>query len=224
MIVAEIPKEERPREKANRYGIKVLSNVELLAILLRHGYRGNSSLSVAEDVLRKANGIGGLSQLTDQDLMSVKGIKTVKATEILACFELARRMSYEKGLNRDVVKDPSHLVKWLRQEIGILEQENFLVVFLNVKNHILNYKVIFKGTVDRSLVHPREIFKEALLVSASKLLLVHNHPSGDLTPSEADMELTIQLGQCAEMMGMKVLDHLIVSRAEWLSFKEIGLI
>ncbi len=224
MIVAEIPQEERPREKAKKYGIQVLSNIELLAILLRHGYQGNSSLRIAENILKKTNGISGLARIGIKDLTSVKGVKDVKAIEILACFELAKRINHENTFQKDVIKEPRHLVEWLKNEIGNLTQENFLVVYLNVKNHILGHRILFKGTVDRSLVHPREVFKEALLFSSSKMMLVHNHPSGDLTPSEADLLLTNQLCDCAEMMGMAILDHLIVSGVDFFSFKGNGLI
>ncbi len=219
-----MPVEERPREKAKKYGITVLSDKELLAILLRHGYHGHSSLSIAEEILKKARGIENLSRLSIQDLKEVKGVKEVKAIEILACFELSKRMHYERLFEKDVIKEPSDLITWLMKELGTLEQENFLVVYLNIKNHIQGHKILFKGTVDKSLVHPREIFKEALRLSSSRIMVVHNHPSGDCTPSNADISITKQLYDCGEMMGILLLDHLIVSSYTWFSFKGNGLI
>lgn len=224
MLVEEIPVEERPREKAKKYGVQILSNVELLAIILRHGYQGKSSLSIASEIIKKANGIAQLSSLSLKDLKSIKGVKDVKGIEILACFELAKRIHYEKGLRKDVVTDPGSLIEWLKSELGDQSQENFLVVYLNVKNHIQGYRILFKGTADRSLVHPREVFKEALLFSSSKMMIVHNHPSGDLTPSEADIAMTNQLCDAANVMGMSILDHLIISRTDFFSFKANGLL
>ncbi len=223
-LVKEIPLEERPREKAQKYGIKSLSNTELLAILIRTGYEGSSSLCIAEALLKKANGLIDLPRLTMYDLSLIKGIKKVKALEILSCIELARRISYEETCKRDVITDPSKLLLWLKNEIGSELQENFLVVYLNVKNHIINYRILFKGTIDSSLVHPREIFKEAVIQSSSRILIVHNHPSSDLEPSMADIELTHQLVECGEMMGIPVMDHIIVSAQNYFSFKAKGLL
>lgn len=223
-LVREIPVDERPREKAIKHGVNSLSNMELLAILIRTGYQGNSSLVIAENILKKSQGINTLSRLTSHELQEIKGIKAVKAVELLACFELSKRMAYGETLNKNVIENPESLIKWLNLELGNLVQENFLVVFLNVKNHILGYRILFKGTVDSSLVHPREIFKEALYYSSSRIMIVHNHPSSVLEPSVADIELTSQLCQCGEMMGIHILDHLIVSNTGFFSFKATGLL
>lgn len=223
-LVREIPFDERPREKAMSFGVKTLTNVELLAILIRNGYQGYSSLKIAEELLKKANGIGGLTKLSNHELTSIKGIKKIKALELVACIELARRISYEDVKKKDVIKDPSNLIEWLKNEIGSETQENFLVVYLNVKNHVITYRILFKGTLDCSLVHPREIFKEALLHSSSKILLVHNHPSSDIEPSIADIEMTQQIVECGDMMGIIVLDHIIVSNHSHLSFRAKGLL
>lgn len=223
-LVKEIPLDERPREKAIKHGVQSLSNIELLAVLIRTGYQGNSSLTIAESILKKSQGINTLSRLTCSELQQVKGIKTAKAVELLACFELSKRMAYGETLNKNIIENPESLIKWLNLELGNLVQENFLAVFLNVKNHILGYKILFKGTVDSSIVHPREVFKEALVYSSSRIMIVHNHPSRDLEPSIADIELTSQLCQCGEMMGIYILDHLIVSNTGYFSFKAKGLL
>lgn len=223
-LVKEMPVEERPREKAELYGIKSLSNVELLAILIRSGYEGTSSLQIAENLIRKSNGLSFLSRLSLQDLFEIKGIKKVKALELLACFELSKRMAFCEAMNRDIMDNPNALIHWLRLELGNETQERFLVVYLNVKNHILSYDILFTGTVDSSLVHPREIFKEACLKSASRIILVHNHPSTDLKPSSADIELTKKLVDGSEVIGIEVLDHIIVSNQGFMSFRASGLL
>lgn len=224
VLVKEMPHEERPREKAEKFGVGCLSNVELLAILIRSGVEGHSSIEIANQVLKKSQGLTYLSRLNRQDLCEVKGIKTTKAIVLLACFELAKRVSFCESLDHDVMENPTALVQWLKLELGNQQQEKFLVVYLNVKNHILGSKILFVGTVDSSIVHPREIFKEAVLKSASKMIIVHNHPSTDLLPSKADIVLTQKLIECGQLMGIEVLDHIIVSNSGFLSFKAKGFI
>ncbi len=224
MIVKEMPKTERPREKALKYGVKSLSNIELLAILIRSGYQGCSSLKIAEDILVKACGIGNLSRLKLSDFLKIKGIKETKALELLTCIELSKRMAYEECLETDVIDKPNKLVSWLNKEIGSSDQEEFMVVYLNVKNRIIGYRILFKGTIDSSIVHPREIFKEALLLSSSRVLLVHNHPSGDITPSEADIQSTLKIIEAGKLMGIKVIDHIIVTNNRYFSFANAEII
>lgn len=219
-----MPAAERPREKALRTGIESLSSRELLAVLLRSGVCGSSSLMIADQILMKAGGVSGLPAMTLKQLMAIKGINKVKSLEILACFELARRIALEKSLEQDIVENPEQLISWLKQEIGAKQQEHFLAVYLDAKNHILEYRILFKGTLDASLVHPREVFKEALLVSACRILVIHNHPSQDLTPSRADQRMTQRLKQAGELVGIELLDHLIVSSTDYFSFRAHGLL
>ncbi|HCY06429.1 MAG: DNA repair protein RadC [Erysipelotrichaceae bacterium] len=224
MIVKEMPKSERPREKALKFGIKTLSNRELLALIIRNGYQGKSSLSIAEELLYKCNGIGNLANLELNDFLSIKGIKEVKALEILACIEIARRIAFKESLDTDVIENPDKMISWLNKEIGFDKQENFMVVYLDVKNKIITYKTLFIGTIDKSIVHPREIFKEALLVSSSRIMLVHNHPSGDVTPSDADISVTKKIVEAGKLMGINVLDHIIVSNNRYFSFAKANYI
>ena len=207
-----------------RFGIQSLSNRELLALLIRHGNKCCTSLEIADQLLHKSNGMGALGSLVLHDLIQVRGISHVKALELLACFEVARRMSYEQCLNRDVIQDPESLIQWLNLEIGYQKQEMFLVVYLNVKNEILHYEILFKGTLDRSLVHPREIYKTALMFSSARILVVHNHPSGSLKPSNEDLMITSQLAEIGNLMKIRLLDHLIVSGQGSFSFKQAGLL
>lgn len=224
MILKEIPKSERPREKALKFGITALSNRELIAILIKTGFQGYSSLKIAEDVLKISNGIGNLSKLELRDFLKVKGIKEAKALEILACIELSKRLNYEECLDLNVIDRPKALITWLNKEIGSSQQEQFMVVYLNTKNRIITYRILFKGTIDSSLIHPREIFKEALLLSSSKILLVHNHPSGDTTPSDADIKSTYKIIEAGNLMGIKVIDHIIVTSNNHFSFVNEGII
>jgi len=214
---------ERPREKVILYGVQTLANRELLAILLRTGYQGKSSLELADEVLR-VGGIGQLPQMTLQDWTNFKGIKEAKAIELMAVFELVRRCSFEYAKNVDVVTSPERLIDWLKREIGHLQQEHFLVVFLNVKNHIIGYKTIFIGGLDKANIHPREIFKEAFSRSACKIVLVHNHPSQDVIPSKEDHYVTMQLQDVSKIMHIPIVDHIIVSSHRWFSFRKQGLI
>ncbi|MCI6271736.1 MAG: DNA repair protein RadC [Erysipelotrichaceae bacterium] len=224
MILKEIPKSERPREKALKFGITALSNRELIAILIKTGFQGYSSLKIAEDVLKISNGIGNLSKLELRDFLKVKGIKEAKALEILACIELSKRLNYEECLDLNIIDRPKALITWLNKEIGSSQQEQFMVVYLNTKNRIITYRILFKGTIDSSLIHPREIFKEALLLSSSKILLVHNHPSGDTTPSDADIKSTYKIIEAGNLMGIKVIDHIIVTCNKHFSFVNEGII
>ena len=224
MIVKDMPITERPREKALKYGVESLSNRELLAILIRNGYQGYSSLNIAEDILNLSNGIGNLDKIQINDLLKIKGVKHAKALEILTCIELSKRMAYEESLNTNVINQPNKLIKWLNREIGGSQQEQFMVVYLNIKNIIISYRILFKGTIDSSIIHPREIFKEALLLSSSRILLVHNHPSGDVTPSEADIQSTLKIIDAGKLMGVKVIDHIIVSSNRYFSFANAEII
>ncbi|MGB7595685.1 MAG: DNA repair protein RadC [Erysipelotrichaceae bacterium] len=216
----ELAVSERPREKCIRFGIRSLSHTELLALILRSGTKSHSVFSIADELLRKAKGIRRLSQLTLQDLCEVHGIDKAKACEMMAVCELARRMALEEVYEQDVVDQPGRLVDWLRRELGDAQQEHFLVVFLDTKNHILGHKVCFIGSLDRSVVHPREIFKEAVAYSAARIIAVHNHPSGDVTPSENDIQVTKSLEEAGIMMGIPLLDHLIVSHRTFYSLRQ----
>ncbi|MDO4702220.1 MAG: DNA repair protein RadC [Erysipelotrichaceae bacterium] len=222
--IKEIPLQERPREKAMAYGVKTLSNRELLAIIIRSGYSGVSSLQLADQILVLAQGSKGLKRLQMQDLMKVKGIKQAKAIEILACFELSKRITYEHLRNTDVIGCPDDLVRWLNHQIGHEFQEHFVVVYLDVKNQIIDFSMLFKGTLDRTLIHPREIFKEAVLKSAASIIVAHNHPSGSLTPSKADISITEQLEKVGKLMNIHLQDHLIVNGTSFFSFRQQSLL
>lgn len=224
MIVKEMPYYERPREKALKFGVKHLSNRELLAVLIKTGVEGHSCLAIADEILKMANGISHLGHLRIENLMTIKGIKKVKAIEIQACIEIAKRMALEEVISKPIITSPTELVNWLQKELGDEKQEMFLVVYLNVKNQIIKFDVLFKGTLNKSLVNTREIFKEALFVSAMSIVIVHNHPSGDVTPSDADNDMTQKIQKAGMYMGVHLIDHIIVSSKNHFSFAENNLL
>lgn len=210
---------ERPREKLVRFGVSALSDRELLALLLKTGVRGRSALDLADELLKDVRGLAGLLNLDYRSLIRMPGIKTAKACELMALGELSRRMALEKSLDIDVIDRPDALINWLRKEMGSLDQEHFLAVFLNTKNHVLGYRMLFRGGLDRSIVHPREVYKHAVAYSAARVIVVHNHPSGDVTPSDNDRTVTQVLEEAGATMGIPLLDHIIVSRNGYTSLR-----
>ena len=223
-IIREMPVSEKPREKALRYGIRSLSSRELLAIVLRSGQKGKSVLEVADEVLEKAGGISGIARMSIPELNKIHGVSDIKALELQACFEIARRCALEEAMRVDIIDEPEKAVNWLQKEIGSSLQEQFLVIYLDQHHRILFYRVLFVGTINASNVYPREIFREALLHSCTDLMLVHNHPGNDPTPSQADLALTRKLQKAGRMMGVRILDHLIVTGSRCLSLKERGFL
>ena len=224
MLVKDLPIPERPREKALKYGIKSLSSRELLAIWIRCGYAGCSSLQIADKVLAKANGLARLNELTITDLEAISGIKKVKAIELLAVFELSKRCTLEKAMRDDYINEPANIIQWLEKEIGDSNQEQFMALFLNIRNQIIDYKILFIGDIQGIFISPREIFREALLSGACKLIVVHNHPSQAISPSGEDLKTTTKLKEAGQLMGVILVDHLIVTKNEYYSFKESGFL
>jgi len=221
MKVKEMNKQERPREKAINEGIACLSNRELLAILLRSGSKEKSVLELADEVLHLKHDLISLMDLHMDDLMKIKGVKAAKATQLLACFELSKRISCERMKGEYCESGESQVLsEWLMNHIGHEEQEHFVVVFLNRRGTMIAYKDMFIGTGTKSFANPREIFMEALHHGSSKILCAHNHPSGNITPSNADYQSADILEQGGELLGIKVVDHLIVSRYAYYSFRE----
>ncbi len=215
--VKEMPVSEKPREKAMRYGVRTLSNRELLALILRCGSKGTSVLELAEQLLQKAGGIAGLPRMESAEMRDLKGISTVKALELAACFELAARISCASLEEKTIIHDRGDLEKWLRLKFGGRMQEEFMVIYLNSLGQIISSQILFRGTIDHSLVSPREVFRHALMLSSKHIVLVHNHPCGSLTASEADLSLTARMIEAGRMMDVDVLDHLIVSQNGVLS-------
>ena len=212
---------EKPREKLIEYGVQSLSNTELLACVLKTGTKQVPVLDLAQTLMDESKDLLGLSLLSYEQLIQLPGIKKAKAAEICAIGELSRRMVKAQSTNIDVVDQPQRLIDWLRHEIGALDQENFLVVFLNTKNHVIGHRILFKGGLDRSIVHPREIYKHACALSAARIIAVHNHPSGDTSPSQNDLKVTEVLEEAGMTMGIPLLDHIIISKTGYTSLRSM---
>lgn len=223
IMIKDMLDEERPREKACRFGIRALSTAELLSILLRTGIKGQSVIDTAQALLRKAKNVSGLAAMSLEEIMEISGIGKAKALVLLASFELARRMAYD-DIKGEQIKTPESLVRWLKSEIGTQLQEMFLVIYLNQQLRIISHRILFQGTINEAAVYPREIFKEALLLNSTSLMFAHNHPGGDIVPSPADIALTDKLIRVADLMGVKVLDHIIVSGTDYFSFARQGIL
>ena len=215
----------RPREKMARHGAEVLSNAELLAIIINNGNREKSALELAKDILKLgADNLDELGKLSIKDLQKIKGIGIAKAITITAALELGRRRSGGNLLQRTKVSSSKEIATYLRSILKDNSNEVFAVLFLNQANKIKNFKIMSKGGITGTVADPRIILKQALDEGATSLVLSHNHPSGNLQPSRADQELTNKIKQAASYFDIKILDHIIVSDEGHYSFADEGLL
>lgn len=215
--IKQLPEFEKPREKALMFGLNSLNNAELLALLIRCGTKEMSAIQVADQLLEKCGGIGRMSCCSIRELSQVKGISKVKALELCAMFELMRRIMFENIENKDVIHNGRNFIQWLNFEIGFLQNECCIVVFLNTRNEILSYEIMFNGTIDQTAVYIREIMKQALLRCAKSIIVAHNHPSQNIEPSQYDIQLTSLIDKAGKILGIDVLDHIIISGHEYYS-------
>ena len=216
--------EERPRERLVRHGAERLANKELLAILLRTGTQEGSALMLAERLLARFGSLPNLATTSYEELLAVKGIGPAKATDILAAFELAKRLGESRMEFKGVVHTPQDAAQLVVRELSLADKEHFMIIMLNTKHRVIAKKVVSIGHLHASLVHPREMFKEAIRRSSAAVILVHNHPSGDLTPSRDDITTTERLRDVGDLLGIDVLDHIIIGDNRYLSFREQGLL
>ncbi|OCN05127.1 hypothetical protein A4S06_01725 [Erysipelotrichaceae bacterium MTC7] len=222
--VKELKVDERPREKALKHGVEKLSNVELLAVLLRCGYRGVSAIELADKLLTESEGLVSLFSMSFEELIKIKGISAIKALELMSVFELSKRSSFAKINNQPIFNNPDMVYAYLNKKIGLKKQEHFYVLYLNVKNQIIHEATVFVGTLNVSVVHPREVFKAAIQKHAAAIIVAHNHPSGSPEPSEQDLQLTKKLIESGKIIGIPIIDHIIVAQNNHFSFIENGLI
>ena len=213
---------DRPREKLDRLGAAGLGDNELLAIIVGHGSWQISALDVANLVLDAAAGVHGLTRVSRDELGRVKGVGAAKAAQILAAVELGRRTLSRSPGDRVQFDGPEDVAAYLMPQYGSRSVEHFGIVLLDTKHRVLRTRVLSVGTLDASLVHPREVFREATLGGAAAIVLFHNHPSGDPVPSGDDVALTTRLVRAGDLMGVDVIDHIIVADACYCSFKETG--
>ncbi|PZX07086.1 DNA replication and repair protein RadC [Psychrobacillus insolitus] len=213
---------DRPRERLIRQGAESLSNQELIAILLGSGTKQESVLHLANRVLTFFEQIHELKNATIEEIMSVKGIGKAKAVQLLAAVELGRRLSQQQTEEKYTIRSPQDAASYLMPDMTSLKQEHFVVLFLNVKNQVLHKQTIFIGSLNASIVHPREIFREAVKRSAASIICAHNHPSGNPSPSSEDIDVTKRLIESGLIMGIELLDHVIIGDHKFISLKEKG--
>ena len=211
---------DRPREKLDRFGSSILGDNEFIAVILGHGFRRENALEIANRVLGLSGGVHGLTRMTEGQLRRVAGVGPAKAAQILAAVELGRRTLARPPEERTLLGSPREVASYLLPHHGSGPVEQFGVVMLDTKHRVIRTTVLSVGTLDASLVHPRELFRAAAEHGAAAVVLFHNHPSGDPTPSADDMALTKRLVEAGVLMGIEVLDHLVLADSRYYSFKE----
>ena len=221
--IHDLPRAERPRERLQKHGAEALSSQELIALILGRGIRGESVMVTAQRLLSVFGNIKNISEASIEELSEIKGIGIAKAAQIKAAFELARR---KDGHDEEQIQIKSHqdVIKVVRQQLKDKKKEHFLILCLDTRNNLIKIGNISIGTLDANLVHPREVFKEAIQSLASSIILVHNHPSGSTEPSDADIDITKRILETGKIIGIDVLDHIIIANNNSLSFKEKGIL
>ncbi|AQS57403.1 RadC family protein [Novibacillus thermophilus] len=222
-MIRDVPPDERPRERLMQYGAAALSNAELLAILLRTGTSSLSAVHLAERILAHTGGLKGLTDSTIESLVELKGVGPAKAIQILAGVELGRRISRSLPEERFTVRSPQDAADLMMDELQHLAQEHFVCLFLNTKNQVIGKDTIFIGSLNASIVHPREVFRRAIQRASAAVICLHNHPSGDPSPSAEDRNVTKRLQEAGKLLGIDVLDHIIIGEQSFYSMKENGL-
>jgi len=222
------PAGERPRERLVEHGADALSHAELIAILLRTGLKGTNAVEVGKQLLQKFGTLQSLAQASIADLQKVKGIGRDKAVTLVAAFALARKMAGDLCREAPLLETPEAIAELLREDCRIRQVETFQAVLLNTRRRLIRVEPLSQGTLDTILVHPRDVFKAAIAANAAAVVLAHNHPSGDPTPSEADIKVTRDLIRAGQLLKIDVLDHVIIGRAtqerqkDYASLRELG--
>jgi len=223
LTIHDFPEGERPRERLRHYGATALSNAELLAILLRVGRRGENVVTMATRMLTEFGGLAGLSRAGFSELTSINGISTAKACQVKAALELGRRLLITAPDARPQITSPTDAANLLMLEMSGLEQEHLRTLLLDTKNRVLASKTVYKGNVNSSIIRVAEIFKDAVRENATAIIVAHNHPSGDPTPSPEDIRVTRSIIEAGMLLGIEVLDHVIIGHQRFTSLKERGL-
>ena len=222
------PASERPRERLVALGADALSHAELVGILLRTGLRGANAVEIGQQLVQKYGSLGALARASLDDLQTVKGIGRDKAVTLAAAFALARKMAKELRQDAPVLDTPEAVANLMREDTRLRNVETFQILLLNTRRRLIDVVKIADGTLDTILVHPREVFKPAIAANAAAIILLHNHPSGEATPSEADIKVTRDLIRAGQLLKIEVLDHIILGRAtqerpkDYMSLRELG--
>lgn len=225
--IRELPDLEKPYEKCKKFGATALSDSELIAVLLRTGTKDHDVLSLSNDIIRLCDNGNNLSKIvhfTENELCKIKGIGKIKAIQIVCMGELAKRISLSKAQKSLSFCNAHTIANYYMERLRHLQQEHFVVAMLDSKNRLIKDKVISIGSVNATIVSPRDIFKEALKYNAVSIIVLHNHPSGDSTPSSEDFDVTHRLVRAGNLLSLQVLDHIVIGDREYYSFKEKGII
>jgi DNA repair protein RadC len=221
ILIKDLPDEEKPRERLLKYGVENIANEDLISIILKVGTKERSVRELSKEIVSKINNIYELKNITINKLIDIKGVGNVKAIEILAAIELGRRVYYEKTINKKIkLNNPKRIYEYFKYVINDTQQEYFYCLYLDNKKNLIDKKLLFIGTINMSIVHPREIFKYAYLMSATSIICVHNHPSGSSEPSNEDIIFTKTLSEIGTMQGIKLNDHIIIGDNNYYSFFE----
>lgn len=226
--IREMPQNDRPREKLMTRGASALTDAELLAILLRTGLPGANAVDVAAQLLERYGSLGALSRCTVEEISEIPGIGQAKGLHLVAAFQLGHRLAREK-LAAEKIDSPELVYELLGAEMRLLHKESLRVILLDTRHRLLRIQEVSLGSLNESIAHPRDVFRPAIISSAYAVIVVHNHPSGDPSPSQSDHSLTRRLAEAAELLQIKFLDHIIIGapgdgRAPYFSFKETGVL
>lgn len=222
-MIRDLPNSERPRERLATYGPGALSTAELLAILLRVGTQGENVITLATRLIITFGGLRGLARASFTDLCNVKGLGQAKAAQLKAALEIGYRMQWEAPEERPQIKTPTDVAHLLMLEMSALDHEQLRVILLDTKNRVMAVHTIYKGSLNASMVRISELFRDAIKANAASVVIVHNHPSGDPTPSTEDVRVTVQIIQAGKLLDIEVLDHIVLGYQRHVSLKERGL-
>jgi DNA repair protein RadC len=223
LMIREMDPEERPRERLQHAGAMALSNTELIAILLNTGMKGESAITISQRLLRDHGGLPGLHRMDFHELATVRGIGPSKACKVQAAFELGRRLAAVSSEDRVRIESPEDVVNLLGVEMAGLAQEQLRVVIMDTKHRVITTKMVYQGTANAATVRAAEVFRDAVKLNATNIALVHNHPSGDPTPSSADIAVTTNIVEAGKHLDIGVLDHIIIGQGRHVSLKRMGL-
>jgi DNA repair protein RadC len=221
--IRDLPVSERPRERLQEHGAESLSVQELIAVILGRGISGESVTVTAQRLLSRFGDLHGIAEATLEELTEVRGIGSAKASQIKASFELSNRLKHYPDGNKPVIKKPEDVLDVAGGRLQGKKKEHFLALLLDTRGHVIKVAGISVGSLDASIVHPREVFREAMSASAASVVLVHNHPSGDPEPSNEDIQITKRLVHAGELIGIDILDHVIIAGEKFISLKRQGL-
>jgi len=219
----DLPADERPRERLVKYGVESLSLQELLSLIFGRGVKGESVVSISQKLITTFTSIDSLSEASIEELKGIKGLGLAKACQLKACFEISRRLRKEENSNKNknrIINSPKDIFPLLKEKIINFHKEYFMVVSLDNRNKVINVDTVSVGTLSSSLIHPRETFEVAIKNHAAATIICHNHPSGELKPSEDDLIVTQNLVKAGKLLGIEVSDHLIITKDGYFSFKE----